>query len=153
LKGKPNPSANRSLGKTWVVSTCSGILIGAFLSAVGGAVWATWRSAAIAGGAGGLLGFGYGPVWYQKNQALLKELGYLPWHFTAEWEVQERRPGLPDEVIAGSRNAPPPFVHQTPHLDLRPHLKPLPPESRSQADIRQTNLRAYGEALVKRIRK
>lgn len=152
LKGGPNSSYGRGLGKTMLVSTGYGIVIGALLPAVGYTTWATWKSAATAAGAGGLLGLGYGPVWYRNNQTLLAELGYLPWHFTAEWDVLERRPGLADEVIASRGNGNPFVGLQAPHLDLGPHLKPLPAGTRSQADIRRASLRAYGEALAAHFR-
>jgi hypothetical protein len=143
----------RGLGKTCLVSTGLGVLAGALLPAVGGAVWATWRSAAIAAGTGGLLGLGYGPTWYKRNEALQQQVGYLPWDFTAEWEVLERRSGRADEVVARSGNVPPFFGYRTPILDLKPYLKPLPTESRSEVDVRQASLKAYVEALVMHFQK
>lgn len=153
LKGTPNPYTERGLGKTWLISTGYGALLGVLVPTVGMTVWATGKSAAIAAGVGGLLGFGYGPIWFRNNQALLKDLGYLPWGFTAEWEVLERSPGLAEEVVARSGNPPPFFGNHTPILDLKPHLKPLPAEHRSAEDVRQASLRAYGEALAKHFRK
>ncbi len=107
--------------------------------------------AAIATGAGGLLGFAYGPTWFRNNQDQLKALGYLPWAFTADWEVLERRPGFSDEVVASSGRSSPFTSSYAPILNLKPHLKPLPPVSRSVADVRQASLRAYVEALIKHI--
>ena len=150
LRGKPNPNAQRGLGKTLLVSTAYGALLGALAPALGYTFWATARSAAIATGAGGLLGFAYGPTWFRNNQDQLKELGYLPFGFTADWEVLERRPGSSDEVVASSGPSSPFTSRYTPILNLKPHLKPLPPESRSGADVRQASLRAYVEALLKR---
>ncbi|MDR3682742.1 MAG: hypothetical protein P4L11_03345 [Geothrix sp.] len=149
LEGRPNSMTGRGLGSTCAISAGLGALVGVVIPGAGLAVWATWRSAAIAAGAGGLLGLGYGPTWYRHNAALQQELGYLPWGFSAQWEVLERSPRLGEEVVAASRNPPLFFGRHTPYLDLKPHLKPLPPESRSEAAIRQASLRAYVEALVK----
>ncbi len=148
LRGAPNPYIERSLGKTTMLSVVYGALFGAVVPALGYTTWATFRSAAIATGVGGLLGLGYGPIWYRNNQALLQKLGYLPWGFIAEWEVFERRPRFGDEVVARSSSGGP-FGRVTPILDLRPFLLPLPEGSRSVAHIRQASLKAYGEALVK----
>lgn len=152
LKGKPNPAAGRSLGKTWLVSTGEGFLVGALVPAAA-AAWASWKSVAIGAGAGTLLGFGYGPIQFKDNQALQQKLGYLPWVFTSDWEVVERSPGVAEAVIASSQNRFRPLYSTSyTHLDLRPHLRPLPPETRSAADIRQASLRAYLEALEKHFR-
>jgi hypothetical protein len=152
LKGSPNPNSERGLGKTVLVSTGTGALMGAILPGLGFAVWGTVRSAAIATGVGGLLGLAYGPTWYRDNQALLAKLGYLPWGLRAEWVVLDRRPRFGDEVVARSEVAGP-FGQSTPILDLRPFLQPLPAGSRSPADIRRASLKAYGEALVKHFQK
>jgi hypothetical protein len=148
LQGGPNPMVGRGLGSTCAISTGLGVLAGALLPGAGLAIWTTWRSAAIAGGVGGLLGLGYGPTWYQHNEALQQELGYLPWGFSAQWDVLERSPRFGEEVVARS-SQPLLFGRHTPVLDLKPYLKPLPAESRSEADVRQASLRAYVEALVK----
>ena len=153
LKGKPNPEATRGLGMTWLVTTGQGLLLGVAVPGAAGAIWTSWRSVAIGAGAGALIGFGYGPIRYQNNQALAQEMGYLPWVFTAEWEVLERGPGGIQTLIASSENRFPFYLGgPTTYLDLRPHLRPLPPDSRSEADVRQASLRAYVEALVKRFR-
>lgn len=154
LRGRPNPNAQRGLGKTVLVSTAYGALLGALAPALGYTFWATARSAAIATGAGGLLGFAYGPIWFNNNQDQLKALGYLPWEFNADWQVLERRPGSSDEVVASSSGPSSPFMSSyAPILNLKPHLKPLPPESRSAANVRQASLRAYVEALIKHVGK
>ena len=153
LSGGPDRMMGRGLGRTCLVSAGTGVLAGALLPAIGGAVWATWRSAAIAAGTGGLLGLGYGPTWYKHNEALQQRVGYLPWGFTAEWEVLERRSGFTDEMLARSGDPFLFFGRHTPYLDLKPYLKPLSVESRSEADVRQASLRAYVEALVKHFQK
>jgi hypothetical protein len=147
LKGAPNPYTQRGLATTTLISASYGALFGAVLPALGFTYWATFRSAAIATGVGGLLGLGYGPIWYRNNQALLQKLGYLPWGFIAEWEVLERRPRFGDAVVART-GAGGPFGRSTPVLDLRPFLQPLPEGSRNVDDIRRASLKAYGEALV-----
>jgi hypothetical protein len=149
LEGRPDPMTGRGLGSTCAISTGLGVLGGALLPSAGLSIWATWRSAAIAAGAGGLLGLGCGPTWYRHNAALQQELGYLPWGFSAKWDVLERRPRFGEEVVAHSGDPFLFFGHHTPYLDLKPHLKPLPAESRSEATIRQASLKAYAEALVK----
>lgn len=153
LKGRPSPSAGRSLARTVLVSTGEGLLFGALCPAMVFQVWTTVRSAALASGLGAVAGLAYGPVWYRANQDQIRELGYLPWGFTADWEILDRRPGRPDGVAARSvAESAYRFSPATPVLDLRPHLRPLPPEARSDADIRQASLRAYGAALVQRFR-
>lgn len=153
LKGGPNPNVGRGLGKTLLISTGSGALVGLLIPAFGFTTWATVRSAALATGAGGLLGLAYGPFWFKENQSLEQEMGYLPWYFIAEWDVLERRPRFGEEVVAHSGSPGIFFGRRTPHLDLRSTMKPLPPESRSEAEVRQASLKAYGEALVKHFRK
>ncbi|HEX7552099.1 MAG TPA: hypothetical protein VF378_00985 [Geothrix sp.] len=152
LKGAPNPYTERGLGKTTLISVGYGALFGAILPGLGFTAWATVRSAVIATGVGGLLGLGYGPIWYRDNQALLQKLGYLPWGFIPDWEVLERRPRFGESVVARS-GVGGPFGRSTPVLDLRPFLQPLPAESRSVADIRRASLKAYGEALLKHFQK
>jgi hypothetical protein len=152
LKGAPNANSERGRGKTMMVSVGYGAVLGAILPGLGFAIWTTARSAAIATGVGGFLGLLYGPIWYRDNQALLQKLGYLPWGFSAEWEVLERRPRFGDAVMARTGGVPP-FGRSTPFLDLRPFLQPLPAESRSAADIRRASLKAYGEALLKHFQK
>lgn len=153
LKGRPNPDTERGLGKTWLITTGQGLLMGVLAPGAPLALWSTWESAAIGAGAGALVGFGYGPVRYQRNQALMAEMGYLPWVFTAEWEVLERGPGAVQTSIASSQRAWPfGLGGPTTHLDLRPHLRPLPPGSRGEAEVRQASLRAYADALTKRFR-
>jgi hypothetical protein len=151
LKGGPNPYTERGLAKTTLLSVGYGALFGAVLPGFAFTYWTTARSAAIATGVGGLLGLGYGPIWYRDNQALLQKLGYLPWGFHAEWEVLERRPRFGDAVVARSGMGP--FRRSTPFLDLRPFLQPLPEESRSADDIRRASLKAYGEALTRHFQK
>ncbi|MBI1751726.1 MAG: hypothetical protein HY014_11950 [Acidobacteria bacterium] len=153
LSGKTDPNAGRDRRKTVLVSTGYGALFGALCPAAAFTYWQTLRSAAIAAGAGGILGLGYGPIWYQHNQETLKELGYLPWHFEANWEVLERSREKDDVVASRWNQVPFGFGLITPTLDLRPHLRPLPPESRSEADIRQACLRAYADALLEHLRK
>jgi hypothetical protein len=151
LKGAPNPNVERTFTRTLLVSTGYGLLAGALLPALAWTHWETAKSALIATGVGGVLGFAYGPIWYKKNQSLQKELGYLPWTFTAEWTVIERRPGHPDKEVATSGQPVGPFGRVTPNLDLKPFLRPLPPDRRTEADVRQASLKAYGEAFLKHL--
>jgi hypothetical protein len=149
LKGQPDASASWGLGKTWLASTGQGSLVGLLFVPMG-----SWQAAAIGTGAGTLLGAGYGPVRYRNNQVLLRDMGYLPWVFTADWDVLERRPSLGDSVIArGSYGGLWYGSGYTTHLDLRPHLQPLPADKRSPDEVRQASLRAYGEALILRFQK
>lgn len=153
LKGKPDPSEGWGLGKTWAATTGGGLLVGAVVVLSPGAAFASWKVVAIGAGVGGLVGFAYGPSEFQKRTDLKRELGYLPWFFQADWQVLERRPGLGEDLVASSQAPAPYFGRATPHLDLKPHLKPLPPESRSPADIRRASLEAYIEALLLHFRK
>ena len=148
LRGWPNSMVGRGLGSTCAVSAGVGVLAGALILLPGLAIWTTGRSVAIAAGVGGVLGLGYGPTVYRHNVALQQELGYLPWGFSAEWDVLERSPRFGEEVVAKS-GQPLLFGRHTPYLELKPYLKPLPAESRSEADVRQASLRAYVEGLVR----
>jgi len=153
LKGAPNLHAQRGLGTSMLVSTGTGALIGLLAPALGFTFWTTVESAAIATGAGGLLGLAYGPIWHWDNQALVKEKGYLPWTFTAEWEVLERGPANPEQTVASSDHGPAaPGGRHAPRLDLRPFLQTLPEDRRSEAEIRQASLKAYGQALITRFK-
>jgi hypothetical protein len=149
LEGRPNFMMGRGLGSTCAISAGLGALVGAVLPGAGLAAWATWKSAAIATASGGILGLGYGPTWYRHNEALQQEFGYLPWGFSAKWDVLDRRPGFAEELVAHSGDPVLFLGRPTPVLDLKPYLKPLPAGSRSEADIRQASLKAYVEALLK----
>jgi len=153
LKGKPDPSEGWGLGKTWAATTGGGLLVGAVVVLSPGAVFASWKVVAIGAGVGGLVGFAYGPSEFQKRTDLKRELGYLPWSFQADWQVLERRPDLGEDLVASSQALAAYFSRATPHLDLKPHLKPLSPDSRSPADIRRASLEAYIEALLLHFRK
>jgi hypothetical protein len=144
LKGKPNPDLSRGRGKTVAVMAGEGLLLGALFGS--GAIVYTFTSlkvTALGAGLGGVLGLAYGPTRYDQNQARLQEQGYLPWAFSAEWEVVDRVPPFGEERVAHTDNT---------YLDIRPFLRPLPPEQRTPADTRRASLRAYGEALVQRFR-
>lgn len=152
LKGRPDASESWGLGRTWAASTGTGFLVGALTLLPVPANHL--ESMTIGAAAGTIMGFGYGPFLYREKQALFESMGYLPWVFTADWEVLERRPRLGDDVIARSQHAGGwPLGGGNTHLDLRPHLRPLPPDKRSPDDVRQASLRAYGEALIRRFRK
>ncbi|HJV48640.1 MAG TPA: hypothetical protein VJ549_05145 [Geothrix sp.] len=152
LSGEPNPNVKRGPWKAALVSAGYGALSGALCPLTVFTYWHTWRTAAIATGAGGLIGLGYGPTWYKKNQTTLKALGYLPWQFRDEWEVLDRTADR-QEVVASSETVQFWGGHGTPYRNLKPHLKSLPEGSRSEADIRQASLHAYAEALVQYVRK
>lgn len=138
LHGTKNRDEGRGLGATWVASASEGLVIG-FLFPISAAPPVGVVASPICAGLGLLVGIGYGPTRFDKNQTLLKEKGYLPWVFLADWEVRERGPGGLDASVAETRNT---------HLDIRPFLRPLPPEDRSEAAARRASLRAYVEALV-----
>jgi hypothetical protein len=144
LKGGPDADASRGPGRTWAVTVGEGFLSGVLLAS--GAVaytFTSWEATAIGGGVGAILGAAYGPVRYRKNQALQRELGYLPWRITADWEVLDRSPGRSEEVAARDR---------TIHLEPGPFLRPLPPGARTEGDVRQASLRATAQALLQRLR-
>ena len=145
LKGGPNPDVSRGQGKTVLVSVGQGLLVGALIGS--GVIVYTFTSVkitAIGTGLGGLWGLvGYGPQRFHNNQALLKEMGYLPWDFRADWEVVDQMPQLGDQRVA---------YRDAVALDLRPFVRPLPEGQRQPEDIRRASLRAYGEALVKALR-
>ena len=145
LKGGPNPDVTRGQGKTVLVSVGEGLLVGALIgSGVIAYTFTSVKITAIGTGLGGLWGLvGYGPQRFHNNQALLKEMGYLPWTFSAEWEVLDQVPQLGEQRIAHRDSV---------GLDLRPFVHPLAEGQRQTEDIRRASLRAYGEALVKALR-
>lgn len=152
LKGGPDPTIGQGLGKTWLLSTAAGSLVGVLLTGMYAPQFLTVKSSAIAAGAGGLLGFAFGPTLFQNKEALLKELGYLPFRFTADWEVLEVGPGFTERSLTSYPPGLFPSRSGPPILDLKPHLRPLPPEARGEADVRQASLQAYGQALIRHFR-
>ena len=145
LKGGPDPDVTRGLGKTVVVSVGEGLLVGALIGS--GIIVSTFTSlkiTAIGTGLGGLWGLvGYGPTRFRNNQALLKEMGYLPWDLSADWEVVDQVPTLGEQRVA---------LREGNSLNLRSFIHPLPPDQRTPEAIRRASLRAYGEALVRVLR-
>lgn len=141
VKGQRNPAEGQGLAATWAATAASGALAGAVVPLNAGA----FGLAAVPWGAGaGLVaGLGYGPFVHQSNQHLMATHGYLPWVFTATWEVLERGVGPAQRVVARRDPA---------YLDLGPYLKPLQPEARSEAGVRQASLRAYADALAAHFR-
>jgi len=150
LTGGPSSQVGRGFGMTLLISTGTGALVGALLPCFAWTYWQTLRSAAIATAAGGLLGLAYAPTWYQDHQRQLRELGYLPWGFRATWTVLERQPDRTENILARSESYY--WNSGTPSPSLRSHLRPLPAETRTPADIRQASLSAYAKALVQHFR-
>ena len=86
-----------------------------------------------------ILGLGWGIHQYLADQEQYRHLGYYP-ATCAHMMVEV---GLHDET---GRYA---TIARMPPLepDLRPYLKPLPPEGRTAATIRTVSMRAYTDAL------
>ena len=138
LSGSRNTYEQLGLGATWAATAGAGLLAGGLVPLYAGPL--AFPAVPIGAGVGLLGGLVYGPSHYSSNQALLKEMGYLPWSFRSDWEVLERNPAPLEQVIARQNSA---------YLDFRPYLRPLPPGERTEAAARQASLRAYAEALVK----
>lgn len=138
LRGGRNPYEQQGLAATWAATAGTGLLAGGLLPLSAGAFGLP--AVPIGAGLGLLGGLVYGPSHYASNQARLKEMGYLPWVFRGDWEVLERNPPPQEQVLARQNS---------PALDVRPYLRPLPPGERTAAAARRASLRAYGEALVK----
>jgi hypothetical protein len=129
-------SASRS--RSLLLGTGGGMVLGA-ASTYG---FGTLPSASVvAGGAGVGLLLGLGIVLYQypREQGLVERLGYRPIQFSGKLTVAVKGEGggygLP--TVDGP----------LPNVDARPFLRPLPPEQRTETDIRKESLRAYLEAL------
>ena len=96
---------------------------------------------------------GYGPTWYRHNEAPpatdgLPSLGLHRGVGGLGTQIKARRQsGGPQRECSSL------LWSSTPILDLKPYLKPLPAESRSEADVRQTSLKAYIEALGMHLQK
>lgn len=144
LVGGPNPAESWGKGKTCLVSLGAGTLAGGLLgSGIPFFVTPTsWKGPGIGAAVGLLVGAVVGPIEYRRNQATLRELGYLPWRVRARWEVVDRGAGR-ETVAARSREV---------ILDLRPALHPvLEGPGRAEA-ARQENLVACAADLARRIR-
>jgi len=143
LAGGPDRTESWGLGKTWLDSIGAGTLFGGFLGS-GLPFYVTptsWKGPGIGAGVGFAFGVIYGPIQYERNQATLRELGYLPWKFRARWEVLDRHQGA-EEVAARSREVYP---------DLRGLLHPVPGGPDREGRVRRENLEACARALVQQI--
>lgn len=143
LRGGPNPAESWGEGKTCLVSLGEGALFGGLLgSGIPFYVMPTsWKGPGIGTAVGLVFGAIVGPIEYRRNQATLRELGYLPWRVWAQWEVLDRAGGR-ESVAARSRDVP---------LDLRPHLHPVPDGPGRVGRARQENLTACAAELARRI--
>lgn len=144
LKGGPNSAEHWGLGKTMAASSGMGVLAGLLLVTWPAIPGTTWEVVAISAGLGGMAGFVYGPTQYRHNQAQLQTLGYLPWTLRGELEVLDRAPVAQETVAARNRALNPP---------LGPYLRPLAPDQRTPAEVRQATLQAYVAALIEKLKR
>jgi len=140
---RPSVYEGRGLATTWLIQVGVGSLLGAYFANGGGYAppvhWSP-ETTAIGLSVGAAVGFTFGPVSFRANQALVQEMGYLPWSFSGKWRVVEAKPKGPAVEIA---EGPLPF------LDLAPFLKPLAPaEAKDPVKVRQACLLAYEDALL-----
>ena len=150
LEGGPDPFSGRGAMSTTALNAGGGFLVGALLaSGVPFAAFTSVKTTAVGAGLGTLLGLGCGPTRFGKNESTRQALGYLPWILRANWEIVRRDPGGGDAFVAGTWTFP---MGSMRSMDLHPFLRPLPAERRSEADARQASLRAFAEALLKRLR-
>lgn len=143
LKGGPSAAEHWGLGKTMAASSGTGVLAGLLLVTWPAIPGTTWEVVAISAGLGGLAGFAYGPTQYRHNQAQLQTLGYLPWALQGELEVLDRAPVAQETVAARKRTLNPP---------LGAHLRPLAPDHRTPAEVRQASVQAYVAALIEQLK-
>jgi hypothetical protein len=146
LIGNAPPGVPASRPKALLIGSGAGLVLG--VATVYLFSFTAWPSAsAVAAGAGAGLVFGLGATLYEypRDQALAARLGYRPWHFRGDLTVAVKGEGggygLP--TVDGP----------LPNVDARPFLRPLPPEQRTEADIRKESVRAYLEALGERLAK
>ncbi len=114
LSGRPDSMMGRGLGSTCLVSTGLGVLAGALLPCVGGRYGPPGDPRPSPQAPGVFWAWGTAPPGTGTMRPLQQQMGYLPWDFTAEWEVLERRSRLADKVVARSGNVPPFFGHRHP---------------------------------------
>jgi hypothetical protein len=147
LEGKRNPFEERSLTESWAATAGEGAAVGALTPMMfGGHLGVVVMPVgAVVGLVGGVA---YGPARFKRHQAMLQEMGYLPWEFWSELQVLERPAPGEERVVAHASRV---------YVDIRPFLKPLPAEVRTGAAgrtaARAASLWAYGEALLKHLRK
>ena len=129
-----------SLTKTLLVNAGLGALLGLTVPGWGGVYIPTTQLTFEKLAAGGLvLGLGVGLYAYHAHQAQFRQLGYYP-ASCAFLDTQV--------VLQGDTGGYGTIVKFPPiSLDVRPYLKPLPPERRTPAEIRRESLRAYTDAL------
>ena len=99
----------------------------------------TLSTAEKTGAVGLVLGLGWGLHVFLAGQDEFRRLGYYPAYCAL----------MTLEVVSHDETGRYGTIARTPHLDLdvRPYLKPLPPEARTPAAIRKASLDAYTEAL------
>lgn len=150
LEGGPDPYSGRGALSTTALNAGSGFLVGALLgSGVPFAAFTSVKVTAAGAGLGTLLGLGYGPARFEKNETTRQSLGYIPWVLRADWEIVQRDAGGRESVVASHWSYPPGAMR---YLNFEPFLRPLPAERRSEADARQASLQAFADALLKRLR-
>lgn len=145
---RPNVYEGRGLATTWLIQVGVTSLLGAYFANGGGYAppvhWSP-ETTAIGLSVGAAVGFTFGPVSFRANQAMVQEMGYLPWTFSGKWRVMEAKTKGPAVEIAEG---------PLPYLDLSPFMKPLPPqEAKDPAKVRQACLLAYEAALLHHLAK
>lgn len=140
LKGRPTGTWAGSAVKTSLRTSGFGLLFGAAAATGFGYGPVNGPAIAIGAGAGFVLGLGYGPFAHHAQVRQSRELGYFPWSFGGELIVM-----VPGADGALARIQAMPLAPQNP----APHLQPLPPDRRSEAEIRDRSLEAYAEALAR----
>jgi hypothetical protein len=144
LSGGPNPAEHWGRARTCLAHLGGSTLLGGFLgSGIPFFVMPTsWKGPGIGAAVGLVTGAIAGPLAYQKNQATLRALGYLPWSIRAQWNVLDREGGRETEA-ARPRDE---------FLDLRPYLHPVPEGPDKAVAVRRENLSACATALARRLR-
>lgn len=129
IRTRPNPFEGHGWFRYALWDSGLGSLFGLQVGVIG----FNLRFCAYATGAGLLAGVACSPFHYQADRRFRMAKGYLPWVIDGKWYVSGPGKSRPSGEL--------------PILDFRDLLPVLPPDARTEADIRRESLRGYAKAL------